>query len=70
MVGAPSMTVHGWKQLAEWSIEYSCLSPTDQAAAIDIFHREWEAFCLWIDAEYGADADLLKITPETEAMKA
>jgi adenosine deaminase CECR1 len=63
MVGAPSMNIHGWKQLAEWSIEYSCLSPEQQIAAFAIFHREWQSFCQWVDTEYGAHADSLNISP-------
>lgn len=52
MVGDPRMTVHGWKQLAEWSIEHSCLEDDEIARALDIFHREWEDFCAWIVREF------------------
>jgi adenosine deaminase CECR1 len=47
------MNIHGWRQLAEWSIEYSCLSLKERAQAMVIFRTEWENFCLWIVKEYG-----------------
>ena len=53
MVGDPRMTIHGWKQLAEWSIEHSCLSTTQIAQGKEIHAREWEAFCKWVVSEYG-----------------
>ena len=53
MVGDPRMTIHGWKQLAEWSIEHSCLSADEIKRAKDIHARAWEAFCQWIVSEYG-----------------
>jgi adenosine deaminase CECR1 len=57
MVGSTAMTVHGWRQLAEWSIEFSCLSEQEKRHAMDIFRREWEAFCEWTAAEFGKHAD-------------
>lgn len=45
MVGDPRMTIHGWKQLAIWSIVHSCLSNDEIARAKDIHAREWEDFC-------------------------
>lgn len=61
MVGSPSMNIHGWRQLAEWSITYSCLSERDQIEANRIFKKEWETFCTWIVDEYGVYADGLKV---------
>jgi adenosine deaminase CECR1 len=51
------MTIHGWKQLAEWSIEHSCLSPKEIQVAKEIHAREWEEFCQWVVATYGAEVD-------------
>lgn len=59
MVGTPTMSLHGWRQLAEWSIEYSCLSEAEKRTAREIFARDWEAFCEMIVAEYGKDAEEL-----------
>jgi adenosine deaminase CECR1 len=61
MVGSTAMTLHGWRQLAEWSIEFSCLSDAEKAQAMFIFRREWQAFCEWTDAEFGAHADGLVV---------
>lgn len=53
MAGKRDMTLHGLRQLAEWSIEHSCLEPERR----DKIHREWEemwdAFVQWIIKEYG-----------------
>jgi adenosine deaminase CECR1 len=61
MVGSTAMTLHGWRQLAEWSIEFSCLSEPEKAQAMAIFGREWEAFCEWTEAQFGAHADGLAV---------
>ena len=60
MVGDPRMTVHGWKQLAEWSIEHSCLTPEERERALEIFTRDWEVFCEWVVHQNGAYANGLK----------
>lgn len=57
MVGDPRMSLHGWKQLAEWSLDYSCLDREDKARAREIYAHEWEIFCQWIVSEYKAFAD-------------
>jgi adenosine deaminase CECR1 len=62
MVGSTAMTLHGWRQLAEWSIEFSCLSEPEKAQAMAIFRREWEVFCGWIETTFGAHADSLSVS--------
>lgn len=59
MVGDPRMSVHGWKQLAEWSIEHSCLSSSDMKKAKKIHAEAWESFCQWVVSTYGDIADSL-----------
>jgi len=59
MVGSPAMTVHSWKQLALWSLEYSCLKKHEIDEAIKIFKDEWEIFCEWVVDEYKGIADKL-----------
>jgi len=61
MVGSTTMSVHGWRQLAEWSLEFSCLSENETKEGLEIFRREWEEFCKWIVEEYGAYAESLDI---------
>ncbi|KAF2453143.1 hypothetical protein BDY21DRAFT_141847 [Lineolata rhizophorae] len=61
MVGSPTMSVHGWRQLIEWSIQYSCLSDAQKVDGEKIFARDWKGFCQWVVDEYGAYADGLDI---------
>lgn len=61
MVGATTMSLHGWKQMAEWSLEYSCLSKEEIKRALEIFKKDWEEFCTWVIDTYGAHADALDI---------
>lgn len=56
------MNLHGWRQLAEWSLEYSCLNHDEKERGMNIFRREWEKACERIITEYGAHADSLDIT--------
>lgn len=56
MAGSPAMTLHGWRQLAEWSIEHACLSDAEKAEAFDVFAKDWNEFCIWIVKEYRAYA--------------
>jgi adenosine deaminase CECR1 len=53
MVGAHSMTIHSWKQLALWSLEYSCLKEEEKEKGKDIFLRSWKLFCEDIVSQYG-----------------
>jgi adenosine deaminase CECR1 len=53
MVGAPTMSLYSWKQLARWSIDYSCLSEDDKPRGHEILNRDWKEFCSEIVKEYG-----------------
>lgn len=53
LVGAPTMSLYSWKQLARWSVDYSCLSIEQRKKAHEILHREWHAFCQKVVDEYG-----------------
>ena len=61
MVGDTRMEIHGWKQLAEWSIEHSCLSDAEKRQGLEIFRREWEEACKWVVETYGEYANSLVI---------
>ncbi len=63
MVGDPRMKIHGWKQLAEWSLEHSCLSEKEIERAKEIHAREWEAFCQGWVTKYKDVADALGELP-------
>lgn len=53
MVGAPTISVHSWKQLALWSLEYSCLDDDKKAEGEKYFRTAWEQFCENVVREYG-----------------
>jgi adenosine deaminase CECR1 len=53
MVGSPTISIHSWKQLALWSLEYSCLSDEEKQRGEQIFMKAWEAFCGYVVKEYG-----------------
>ncbi|QSS58229.1 cat eye syndrome critical region protein 1 [Histoplasma capsulatum] len=48
-----SITLHGCRILAEWSIEHSCMDPKQQADAFNTWEADWTAFCQWIVLEFG-----------------
>lgn len=53
MVGAPSMSLYSWKQLARWSIDYSCLTQENQVKAHEILAKDWKTFCQYVVETYG-----------------
>jgi adenosine deaminase CECR1 len=52
LVGSFPMNLHGWRQLAQWSLEHSCLAPAQKRRALEIWRAEWESFCEWIVATF------------------
>jgi adenosine deaminase CECR1 len=57
MIGAESMTLQGWKQLAKWSLEHSCMNPEELEKVTVEWSRRWQEFCEWIVTEYGPRLD-------------
>lgn len=59
IVGSPTMSLHSWKQLAQWSLEYSCLSEegteheSDKDKAQKLLLESLESFCILVDKNYG-----------------
>lgn len=53
MVGAPSMSLYSWKQLAIWSLEYSCLSAPEIDRGKEILNKSWKEFCQAVVRDYG-----------------
>lgn len=47
------MNIHGWKQLAEWSLEHACLTTQELDRAKTIFHKHWEEFCSEVVSNFG-----------------
>ncbi|KAK1754197.1 hypothetical protein QBC47DRAFT_302869 [Echria macrotheca] len=53
MVGSSSMTLHGWRQLVEWSLEHSCMNKDELTASYGRWEDEWNRFLQWIIETYG-----------------
>jgi len=62
MIGSQLTTLHGWKQLIEWSIEYSCLTEGERCITKEILQKQWEDSCERIIKEYGWFADKLDLS--------
>lgn len=52
MIGSEAMTLLGWKQLAKWSLEHSCMSPEERRGVTKEWTKKWQEFCQWIVDEY------------------
>ncbi|KAL9085340.1 MAG: hypothetical protein Q9165_007631 [Trypethelium subeluteriae] len=53
MVGSTLMNLHGWRQLAQWSIVHSCLNENEKEEGLRYWSERWEEFCLWIVKKFG-----------------
>lgn len=60
------MGIHGWKQLATWSLEHACLDEGQMKHAKEIFEKDWERFCAWVVERYGEYSKGLKEIDATE----
>jgi len=62
MIGSENMSLLGWKQLAKWSLEHSCMSPGQRASVTEQWTKKWDEYCQWIVDAYswveGWDPDL------------
>lgn len=45
MAGKPDMTLHGWRQLIEWSIEHSCTERDEKSKLMEEWQEMWDQFC-------------------------
>lgn len=54
---AGGMDLKGWRKLAGWSLEYSCMPDAERKEAEREFERQWEEFCGWIVETYGAEME-------------
>ncbi|RPB02991.1 Metallo-dependent hydrolase [Choiromyces venosus 120613-1] len=55
MSGFDSMSLHGWRVLAEWSLEHSCMNPQEKSRAFAGWNKKWDAYCQWIVDEFGSN---------------
>ena len=52
MVGSQSMSLHGWRVLAEWNLEHSCMNTLEKFQTKKRWLDSWNEFCQWIINEY------------------
>ncbi len=45
MAGKSDMTLHGLRQLAEWSIQHSCMEPELMQEVRESWEAMWDEFC-------------------------
>lgn len=57
MVGKSDMTLYGWKQLIEWSLQHSCLSTEEYETIYGEWARKWDTFLDEVIVEFGSFAD-------------
>ena len=53
LMGSNNMSLLGWRILARWSIDYSCMEVEVREKLVKDFGDRWEQFCQWIVNEYG-----------------
>ena len=47
------MTLYGWRQLIQWSLEHSCMSPTERRGVYEHWEAAWGQFLAWVLEAYG-----------------
>lgn len=58
MIGKPDMTLFGWKQLIEWSLEHACMSSAEHRDVLREWEVRWERFLDEAIEEFGGfDSD-------------
>ncbi|EPE03271.1 adenosine amp deaminase [Ophiostoma piceae UAMH 11346] len=55
LVGKADMGLYGWRRLAEWSLEHSCLEPEQLQAARAHWLNDWRDYVVWLLKTYDAD---------------
>ncbi|KAH6842927.1 hypothetical protein B0I37DRAFT_314546 [Chaetomium sp. MPI-CAGE-AT-0009] len=62
MAGKSDMTLHGLRQLVEWSIDHSCMEPELMKEVRESWEKMWEDFCQRIvDGEFTIKDDAPKM---------
>lgn len=52
MAGKSDMTLHGWRQLIEWSIEHSCTEIDEKSKLYTAWRVMWDRFCQEVIDQY------------------
>jgi hypothetical protein len=58
MIGSETMTLHGWRALAECSLEHSCMDSKQKSEVTAEWERRWNGFCQWIVDTYAEKYDV------------
>ncbi|KAI1420344.1 hypothetical protein F5Y12DRAFT_719663 [Xylaria sp. FL1777] len=61
MAGNEDINLYGWKQLARWSIEHSCLSPDELRRTLAEWERRWEDFITALTKGSSAEPRVLSL---------
>jgi adenosine deaminase CECR1 len=48
MIGSETMTLYGWRVLAEWSLEHSCIDSKQKSGIKAEWENRWNDSCQWI----------------------
>ena len=51
-VGREDFTLHGWRQLIEWSLEHACLNKDECTRVYGEWRKLWDEFLDWILEDY------------------
>ncbi|EJT80143.1 hypothetical protein GGTG_00147 [Gaeumannomyces tritici R3-111a-1] len=51
-VGRDDFTLHGWRQLIEWSLEHACLDEIEHTKVYNEWNKLWDEFLDWILETY------------------
>jgi adenosine deaminase CECR1 len=52
MMSSNTMSLLGWKVLAQWSFEHNCMDNETRAETERSYNKEWRDFCQWIVDNY------------------
>ena len=52
MVGKDDMTLYGWRQLIEWSLEHACLTQRELTNIKVRWGEKWDIFLNWVVQTY------------------
>ncbi len=63
MVGKSDMTLHGWKQLIEWSLQHACMSQAEYEDVYKHWEDAWDEFLHWMEKKYGGSEEDEKLSP-------
>lgn len=64
MIGKSDMTLYGWKQLIEWSLQHAVLGKDEYAAIYTEWAKRWEQFLDEVIKDFGsASTTAKKVAP-------